>query len=142
VILALEMEISGLPFPRLSTILILAALTAGCSDGCGNAIITESISPSGDVKAVMFQRDCGATTSFSTQISVIKEDGELTGSGNVFVADDDHGTAYTGDWGGPWAEMHWSAPDRLIIRYAEKSRIFEQKNKMSGIRITYQSVRH
>jgi len=139
---SLTQGVSGLPFHRVTVVLMLAALAAGCSDGCGNTIIRESTSPSGEMKAVMFQRDCGATTGYSTQISVIAKDGEPAGGGNAFVADDDHGAAYTGDWGGPWAEMLWAAPDRLVIRYAEKSRIFEQDNRVSGVDITYQRVRH
>ncbi|MBL9071143.1 MAG: hypothetical protein JNM03_14270 [Sphingopyxis sp.] len=126
----------------MPAVLLLTMPVAGCTDGCDNIVIHESASPSGQVKAVMFQRDCGATTGFSTQISVIPTNDELTGGGNAFIADDDHGAAYTGDWGGPWAEMQWVAPDRLIIRYADKARIFEQNGKVSGVRIIYQPVRH
>jgi len=125
---------------RLFLILLPAALVAGCSDGCSNSVIDESIDPSGKVKAVMFQRDCGASTGFSTQISVIGSDRQPTGAGNVFIADDDHGAAAAGEWGGPWAEMTWAGPDHLHIRYATKSRIFERQGKVSGIRITYETV--
>jgi hypothetical protein len=97
-------------------------------------------SPDGRRDAVMFQRDCGATTGFSTQVSVLDTDEQLSGSGNVFRADDDHGAARAGDWGGSWAEMKWLSPDHLLIRYAEKSRLFEHDDEASGVRITYQSV--
>lgn len=131
-----------MPFRRLRVVLLLTMPVTGCADGCDNTVIQENTSPSGEIKAVMFRRDCGATTGFSTQISVIAKNEELTGGGNAFIADDDHGTAYTGDWGGPWAETLWTEPDRLIIRYAEKSRIFEREGKVSGVRIIYQPVRH
>jgi hypothetical protein len=45
-----------------------------------------------------------------------------------------------GDWGGPWAEIKWLAKDHLLIRYAAKSRLFEQKDGVSGVRISYQQV--
>lgn len=88
----------------------------------------------------MFQRDCGATTGFSTQISVLEQGIEPSGGGNTFRADDDHGAAAAGDWGGPWAEMRWLAPDHLLIRYAAKSRLFEQQEEVSGVKISYQQV--
>lgn len=53
---------------------------------CGNTIYSEAYSPDGRYKAVIFQRDCGATTDISTQVSIIKMNTELKNdSGNVFV---------------------------------------------------------
>jgi len=34
---------------------------------CGNDVLTDLPSPDGKYKVVVFQRDCGATTGFSTQ---------------------------------------------------------------------------
>jgi hypothetical protein len=113
---------------------------SGCSDGCANSPISRADAPDGLHSAVMFQRDCGATTDFSTQISVLKQGHEPSGGGNTYRADDDHGAAAAGDWGGPWAEMRWLAPDHLLIRYAAKSRRFEQQGKVSGVKISYQQV--
>ena len=86
----------------------------------------------------MFQRDCGATTGFSTQVSVIEPDDQLLSTGSVYRADDDHGAAEVGSWGGPWATIEWLAPNHLRIRYARKSRIFEQKSEQSGVKISYE----
>ncbi len=119
--------------------LMLAALT-GCSDVCRNNVVQRLSAPYGRHQAIMFQRDCGATTGFSTQISVIDRGERATGSGNAYRADADHGAAAVGHWGGPWAEVRWLAPDHLVVRYAENSRIFEQDDRVSGIRISYRSV--
>jgi hypothetical protein len=60
--------------------LTLAALApapalAGCGDaGCGNAVLQDLPSPEGRRHAVVFTRDCGATTAFSTQVSVLPSD--------------------------------------------------------------------
>jgi hypothetical protein len=86
----------------------------------------------------MFQRDCGATTGFSTQVSLVADGEQANGSGNAFRADDDHGAATAGEWGGPWAEARWLAADHLLIRYAPKSRIFHQAGQIDGVRITYE----
>lgn len=113
---------------------------SGCSDSCANTLVSRADSPDGQHTAVLFQRDCGATTGSSTQVSVLKRGAELTGGGNSFRADDDHGAAAVGDWGGSWAEVRWLAPDHLLVRYAAKSRVFEQEKQVLGVRISYQQV--
>lgn len=88
----------------------------------------------------MFKRDYGATTGFSTQISILRADAELSGSGNAFRADDDHGISRLGQWEGTRADMELLSPDHLVIRYAAKSRLFEHYGEVSGVTITYQAV--
>ncbi|KQY20293.1 hypothetical protein [Rhizobium sp. Root482] len=87
----------------------------------------------------MFKRDCGATTSFSTQISIVAGEEEASDIGNIFRADTDHGKAQAGHWGGPWAEMKWLAPDRLTIRYAKGARLFEQQKAFEDVVITFEA---
>lgn len=121
---------------------ILGALMicSGCSDVCQNNVASRSISPDGNRVAVLFQRDCGATTGFSTQISILDAGSKPSGGGNAFAADDDHGAARVGGWQGSWAEMRWLSPKLLLIRYAAKSRLFKQRDRVSGVNITYQVV--
>lgn len=92
---------------------------------------------------MLFQRDCGATTSFTTQISILTQaDAYVVDRGNVFIADDAHSRAKAGTWGGPWANVSWITDDHLLIRYANESRIFEQEDRFGHIQITYQAVSH
>jgi hypothetical protein len=120
---------------------LIALLTcAGCSDVCQNTNASRNLSPDGTLAAVLFQRDCGATTGFSTQVSILEPNEIPKGSGNAFIADDDHGAARVGSWNGSWAETKWLAPDHLLIRYAAKSRLFKQNDRVSGVRITYQVI--
>ena len=123
---------------QASAILFLAS--TGCSDTCENSVAAKVVSPDGQREAVMFQRDCGATTGYSTQISVLDHGETQAGGGNAFRADDNHGVAAVGEWQGPWADMRWAATDRLLIRYASKSRIFEQAAKVNGVEIDYQQI--
>jgi hypothetical protein len=125
---------------RMIPLALFVTLVGGCDDGCGNKIIARSNAPGGAHSAVMFERNCGATTGFSTQMSIVSSGEQPSGAGNAFVADDDHGAAATGDWGGPWAEMTWLAPDHLRIRYAAKSRFFKQEDKVSGVKISFEPV--
>ncbi|WP_419536476.1 DUF5412 family protein [Endozoicomonas sp.] len=55
-------------------------------DMCGNETFETMLSPDGVRKAVIFQRDCGATTDFSTQISIIGGADDLVNeSGNIYI---------------------------------------------------------
>lgn len=57
-------------------------------DMCGNEVYSEVLSPNREHKVVMFQRDCGATTGFSTQISILDSGDELENeSGNTYIID-------------------------------------------------------
>ena len=72
-------------FARAAAIFI-ALLVAGCSDICGNELLTQHESPSGDLSVVVFQRDCGATTGYTVQGSILGSDEELKNEpGNLFV---------------------------------------------------------
>jgi hypothetical protein len=115
-------------------------LIGACSDSCANTIVSRLPSPDGQREAVLFQRDCGATSGFSTQISILSRRQQLSGSGNAFSADDDHGASQAGSWGGSWAALRWLSSDRLLVRYAAKSRLFKQDENVSGVQIAYQSV--
>lgn len=125
----------GLPL-LFSTMLLLG----GCSDPCENTVLIRATSPGGKWDAVMFERSCGATTDFSTEISVLKAGGAAPGGGNIFVADSHHGVARPGRWGGPWAEIKWLSPTRLVVRYAAGSRIFLQRKAVGDVFVTYQIV--
>jgi hypothetical protein len=118
---------------------VMAILLAGCGDGCRNDIVSRIASPDRGHSAVLFQRDCGATTGFSTQISVLPAGGEPADGGNVFRADSGRDAAIRiGSWQGPWAEMRWLSPRHLLIRYAAGARVFAKAEQMNGIRISYE----
>lgn len=123
-----------------AALFLLACLTSGCSDGCENSTISKVGAPTGDLEAVLFQRDCGATTGFSSQVSVADVGKAASGVGNVFVADTDHGAASAASWGGPWVELRWLSPQNLLIRYDAKARVFTQNKSVSGVTVSYEKV--
>jgi len=125
---------------RLFLIAVLLPFVGGCSDACTNTVVTSAIAPDGRHSAALFQRDCGATTGFSTQISLVSPGKEPAGAGDAFRADDDHGAATVGTWGGPWAEVKWLAADHLLVKYAAKSRVFRRAEQIDGVRLTYEAV--
>lgn len=119
----------------VGAVLFAAGREAGL---CDNTPLAEVPSPSGAHKAVVFQRDCGATTGFSTQVSVLPA-GEKPrdDAGNVFVADTDHGAAPAGPGGGPVVEPVWLAEDRLLIRHHRLARVFRSEARAGSVAVAY-----
>jgi hypothetical protein len=119
--------------------LILLSLGAAnhCKPLCSNRIIDDIQSPNKQYHAVVFQRDCGATTSFSTQVSLLHASDDVSGGGNVFITDSRNSTAdATAE-----VKVAWASNDRLIIRYPASSfRIFRQERNLYDIAITYKPL--
>src|SRR5437016_6247727 len=80
----------------------LAYVWIGLGKTCENRVLAEVPSPDGRHRVVVFERSCGATTAFSTQVSVLPAEGALGGgTGNVLIADTDRGQAPVGPGRGP-----------------------------------------
>ncbi|MBK9705879.1 MAG: hypothetical protein IPO77_02385 [Acidobacteria bacterium] len=108
------------------------------SGGCGNEIIKEIIAPDQKYKVIIFQRDCGATTGYSTQISFMPANEKLPNKeGNIFSCDSDHGKAPAGPGGGPPVEVKWKEGNILEIIHDTDARIFFAANERSGVKIEY-----
>jgi len=82
-------------------------------------------------------RECGATTDFTTQVSV--DPWFFQFIGNAFVADAYNGGT-RGEWGGPWADIKWVNNDVLSITYDKRARLFDRKAIAHGVRIKYHPV--
>jgi hypothetical protein len=123
------------------SLVITALLVTGCLDlagDCTNHVIAEATSPRGEQRAVVFQRSCGATTGFSTQVSLVRIGVALPDSGgNVFIADDDHGRAPAGPAGGPQVEVRWLASDTLEVRYDRRARVFKREPHAPGVEVRF-----
>ena len=109
---------------------------------CGNHIIDSKFSPNKKYKLLIFSRDCGATTGFSTQISIIDSNEilEQKDTGNVFIADDDHGKAKTK---GEIINLNtrWINNENLVIEYPKNARIYKNDDSEKGINIIYKEIK-
>ena len=87
----------------------LLALTSGCVGSlCANSVTERVSAPDGKHDAVVFTRDCGATTGFSTQIAIVNAKADVPNdAGNVFVAPDES-----------VVRIAWAGPDTLIVQHA------------------------
>ena len=107
-------------------------------DMCGNDVISESNSPDGTKRVVVFQRDCGATTGFSTQASVLPINLPLPNKGgNLFSSDTDDGAAPSGSGGGPALNVKWESAHSVVLTYHPKVRVFNAVPEAEGIHVRY-----
>jgi hypothetical protein len=105
---------------------------------CGNQIISNTEMQEMNLNIVVFQRDCGATTGFSTQVSIIEIGEELPNeSGNIFSADTDHGKAPSGKGGGPEVKVEVIDEKQIKILHHQNDRVFNNQNKWQGVQIEY-----
>lgn len=81
-LISLCLLIFGIP------IAVVGLLDSATSSICGYEVFSVDSSPDREHKVVVFQRDCGATSGFSTQISIIHSSEELKNeSGNIYIVD-------------------------------------------------------
>ena len=104
---------------------------------CGNAVLDEVRSPDGAFRLVAFQRDCGATTGFSTQVSLLEAEEALPyEGGNLFISDTNHGAAPSGPGGGPDVRMRWDGPGRVTLEHDVAARVFRCEARLEGVEVT------
>jgi hypothetical protein len=112
-----------------ATIISLSVLVA-CDDLCGNDKLAEYPSPDRQWKVVVFQRDCGATTGFSTQAALLPLEEEWPNrSGNIFTSTTDHGAAPSGPGGGPELGVYWESSTVLVLRHHPKASVWAADHK-------------
>ncbi len=105
------------------------------SDMCGNEIISKSVSPGKDLTAILFTRDCGATTSTSYQVSLLNPWESLSNadSGNVFVSYET-------------PSIQWKDNHTLLISRSPFEKIFQEQKEITvwplfkNVKIEYADV--
>ncbi len=124
---------------RLLLLCFFWLLNVGCAPSCSNKIVAEVLSPDAGTMAVVFARDCGATTGFSTHVSVVAaHDHEPEGVGNVFVSDDNHGAAGLRTDNTLDVSVRWLSNTRMLIRYPARARVFVKNTQVRGVVIDYE----
>lgn len=120
----------------VSAIIVFIFVLAGlfmmfvAEDMCGNEIYQEIFSPNAEYKVVVFERSCGASTGFSTQVSILAKQKKLSNnSGNVFIAE------------GRPSELNlyisWSDNDTLIINDTSNLKVYHASESVHNIKILY-----
>lgn len=133
--LALGLALGGAAALLLFTLnLAIQSLAAGW---CGNTVVTRLPAPDGARTAVLFERNCGATTAFTTQISVLAQDAPLPdAAGNAFSAQMGE-SSEAAPWGGPAAAARWLDSSTLAISYDSWAEVFLAASRVAGAQIIY-----
>lgn len=115
------------------------------SDMCLTTVNKQVASPSGKLKAVVFQIDCGATSDFNSQVAIILGNKDISGKDalpkSFFAADRDHGRAPEGKEHGPEVRLNWLSDSRLEIQHHELARIIRAENTSKGVAVDYRTFR-
>jgi len=122
---------------QLAGIAIAWGLVSCGAAACENTVLSDIQSPDDQHHVVVFGRSCGATTDFSTQVSIEARSSAVSGAGNVFIADTDHGTAPTGPGGGPEVTARWVNASTVEISYNARARVFHKAARQGGIEVRF-----
>ena len=115
--------------------ILLSLALGGCGAGlCGNQNFEMVAAPDAKNVAIIFDRDCGATTSTSRQVSVQAEGSTEDGAGNLLIIDDDHENIPL------TVTVRWISSHEIEISYPAKARIFKQKARVSGVDAIYRPI--
>jgi len=112
---------------RIHIVLITLLALVGC-EPCANEIISESVSPDGGSKIIVFSRNCGATTGSNTQATILKHNQSLPNDGgNIFVLDQGE------------AIVKWRTNTEVVVTADASSRFFKKESAVNGVSIVYQT---
>jgi len=117
-------------------IVVLSLLAIGGTACCDDELGADIPSPDGARHAVVFNRGCGATTGFNTQISILRSGHGLHGKGNLWIADERSGGP-VGKWGGPDVQVRWRSLDTVEVTFASRVRVFKKEGLVDGITAIY-----
>lgn len=117
----------------LALALLLVAIGSACSlDPCGNDALGGYESPDGQKEAIVFLRDCGATTAESIHVFIASRASREKGSrwstatqGNALVLEDSD------------VEAQWLGSDRLVLMYQPGAKVFKKESPVEGVVIEY-----
>jgi hypothetical protein len=114
--------------PVLQILVVIAMLAAvsACDFGCDDEVVSSTSSPSHALSAVVFNRNCGATTGFNTQVSLVRSGTVPSGAGNTLILD-----------GSIPLKFLWVSESKLQITGLGSAKVFKQEQTVAGVSIAY-----
>ena len=108
---------------------VLSTLLMGCDTSCESIVNERVISPDKSFQAVLFSRNCGASTGFYSQVSVLPvTDSDVRDSGNVLVLNEPSPL-----------RMRWRSERELVITGAGNTAAVMKKNAaVAGVSVIYE----
>lgn len=119
------------------TLLAIITCLTGCDDLCSNEVIAEKVNNRKTYKLIHFDRNCGATTGNSNQLSIVSIDENLDNEkGNTFIAGSASGSNLEADRG---VVAEWLNDSTVLVKYESDLTVFEKVSKVGEINIMYES---
>ena len=110
---------------------------------CAKFIIDQTPSPSGKLKAVIYQRDCGATSDFNSLVGIVPGSKNVSEKnsppGNFFGAEKGHSSAPRNKRHGPELRLKWLSENCLEIQYHESVLVTHSEKSSEGVDIAYRT---
>ena len=98
--------------------------------GCETQVEREIKSPDARTSAIVFQIDCGATTPFNTQVSIVPSSADRFSADRyppVLVLRDKHDL-----------EIEWITEDAIEIKVPVGVRVYKKVGEADGVRVIYE----
>lgn len=123
----------------IAIVLLIGWLFAMFAPGCEDTTCETLFSPDRSHKVILYTRNCGATTGFSTHIALAGSDEDIDDGTTIFVADDNHGEANLHAVYQALIDINarWVDNDSLELSYDRNARLFTEKVKAYGITIIH-----
>jgi hypothetical protein len=97
---------------------------------CSTTVYRELLSPSQTQKVVIFERNCGATTDFSTGVSVIETGRSLPNQGGNVLHIEGHPESTL-------IEAAWLDEHHLLIHYPAGQTVYRAETQLGAILVRY-----
>ena len=110
---------------------------SGCGESCGYAILSETKSPDGRLKAVAFQKDCGTDFDLTTEVSILSSQDRSLGRGNLFIARDGRRGVLADEKAPTDIKVTWNSNSSLTISYSKDSQVLLRKPGAAGVAVKY-----
>lgn len=120
--------------------LIVGSIMTQCScnivGDCSNHIFKQINNSNSSYKIIKFDRECGATTGNSIQLSVIKYYDSLPNEGgNIFISNSKVGGYIEHDTS---VQFSWINHAAILIRYDKDLDIYKKDSIVNNIKVIYQ----
>src|SRR5262245_6593107 len=105
---------------------------------CGNQVLADLPSPDNSKRAVIFVRNCGATTRLNTHISLVQATSPLANeAGNTFVAETGAEEDLVRADGNSSISVQWLGASKLQVNRPRDIRVFREELEVSGVTLDY-----
>jgi hypothetical protein len=100
---------------------------------CKYESVSRTVSPDRKRVAILYSGNCGATTGYSYNVSIVAVNKALKGPGNILVAD--HVTDYSDR-----LKPTWQGNKAITVPIPSGARVFSKNNTVRDIRVTFQQL--